>query len=141
MTQWEHSMDPSLNRPNMSSSATMKAMAITPEFVTGLPIGDWYQLVQRMQQVSKTVHYINSPPLKSGDYIEIIPGNNIKWGLVGQRGTIMDYFGDENKWGIEMDSHTLGPSLVYAGNLKRIKAGYGVGVAPPGQKWTKRRQL
>lgn len=125
MTQWEQSMDPSMNRPNMSTSETMKAMAITPEFVKGLPVGDWFQLVLRIQDVSKTVNYINTPPLRSGDYIEIIPRNSIKWGLVGQRGKIVDYFGDENKWGIEMDSPALGPSLVYAGNLKRIRSGYG----------------
>ena len=39
---------------------------------------------------------------------------------MGKRGIIMDYFEDEDKWGMEMDDQKIGPSLVFAGNLKRV---------------------
>ena len=136
MMQWERSMDSKMRRPNRSASETMKAMAITPEVVKGIPVGHWFLLVSRMELVGKPMKFPNSPPLRAGDYIEIVPGNDIKWGLVGQRGTIVDYYGDDDKWGIEMDSPAFGPSLVHAGNLKRIRAGNGFA---PQQKWTRRQ--
>jgi len=140
MTQWERSMDLSLRKPNMSASQTMKAMGITPSFVKGLPIGNWFLLVSRIQSVGKRVYTPNSPPLREGDYIEIVPGNDIKWALVGERGTIVDYFEDENKWGIEMDNDgEFGPSLVFAGNLRRVRSG-DEGFAPQ-RKWGPRKNV
>eukprot|EP00984_Skeletonema_dohrnii_P002810 scaffold961_cov83-Skeletonema_dohrnii-CCMP3373.AAC.6 len=139
MTQWERSMDQSLRKPNMSASQTMKAMGITPSFVKGLPVGNWFLLVSRMELVGKRVYTPNSPPLHEGDYIEIVPGNDIKWALVGERGTIVDYFEDEDKWGIEMDNDgEFGPSLVFAGNLRRVRRGEGFASQ---RKWGPRKKV
>ena len=120
MTKWEKSMPPSQRLPNTSAAQTLKNMNITPQFVEGIPIGNWSLLIHRMQLVGKSVYIRNVPKLQRGDYVEIMPGNGIKWPMVGKRGIIMDYFEDEDKWGMEMDDQKIGPSLVFAGNLKRV---------------------
>ena len=121
MTKWEKSMPASQRLPNTSAAQTLKNMNITPQFVEGIPIGNWSLLIHRMQLVGKSVYTRNVPKLQRGDYVEILAGNGIKWQLVGERGTIVDYFADEDKWGMEMDKREIGPSLVFAGNLKRLK--------------------
>ena len=121
MTKWEKSMPASQRLPNTSAAQTLKNMNIAPQFVEGIPIGNWSQLIDRMQLVGKSVYMRNVPKLQRGDYVEILAGNGIKWQLVGERGTIVDYFADEDKWGLEMDKREIGPSLVFAGNLKRLK--------------------
>jgi len=121
MTQWEQSMPSSHLQPNTSAAQTLKNMRITPAFVKDIPIGNWLALIHRMQSVEKRVYIKNVPPLHSGDYVEIVAGNHIKWELVGEKGCIVDYFDDEDKWGLEMDKkEEIGPSLVFAGNLKRL---------------------
>mmetsp|Transcript_20962 Transcript_20962/g.34591 ORF Transcript_20962/g.34591 Transcript_20962/m.34591 type:complete len:250 (+) Transcript_20962:169-918(+) len=120
MTQWEKAMPPSQRLPNTSAAQTLKNMNITPQFVKGIPIGDWLQLINRMELASKRVYMRNIPALQRGDYVEVLPGNHVKWALVGERGVVMDYFDDEDKWGMEMDKREIEPSLVFAGNLKRL---------------------
>ena len=120
MTKWEKSMPASQRLPNTSAAQTLKNMNITPQFVEGIPIGNWSQLIDRMQLVGKSIYIRNVPKLQRGDYVEILPGNGIKWQLVGEKGFIIDYFADEDKWGMEMDDQKIGPSLVFAGNLKRV---------------------
>jgi hypothetical protein len=120
MTKWEKSMPASQRLPNTSAAQTLKNMNITPQFVEGIPIGNWSLLIHRMQLVGKSVYTRNVPKLQRGDYVEILPGNGIKWQLVGEKGFIIDYFADEDKWGMEMDDQKIGPSLVFAGNLKRV---------------------
>lgn len=39
--------------------------------------------------------------------------------MVGQRGTLMDYFWDEDKWGIDMDNGI--PTMIKKGNLRRVE--------------------
>ena len=40
-------------------------------------------------------YYANVPPLKFGDYVEILPS--------GKRGTLLNYLDDDDRWGIELD--------------------------------------
>ena len=120
MTKWEKSMPASQRLPNTSAAQTLKNMNITPQFVEGIPIGNWSLLIDRMQLVGKSIYIRNVPKLQRGDYVEILAGNGIKWQLVGEKGFIIDYFADEDKWGMEMDDQKIGPSLVFAGNLKRV---------------------
>ena len=49
----------------------------------------------------------------------MLPGNSVKWAMVGERGTLLEYFPEDDKWGIEIDSSGEAV-LVKEGNLKRI---------------------
>ena len=110
MKQWEESRPPH-----------MKGLEIRPALVKGIPIGNWHLLItQRIMKADAPVSYVNEPPLSEGDRVEVLPGNSVKWEMVGQKGRIMDYFEDEDKWGIDIEGGQ--PSLVMAGNLKRIPA-------------------
>mmetsp|Transcript_29511 Transcript_29511/g.62634 ORF Transcript_29511/g.62634 Transcript_29511/m.62634 type:complete len:129 (-) Transcript_29511:38-424(-) len=118
MRHWEETMPPSLMIPgHASKSETMRALGITPQFVNGIQVGDWHSLTMRMMQADDPVNHVNTPPLRAGDYVEVLPGNSVKWATVGKHATLMEYFGDDDKWGIDL---TGIPSLVKAGNLKRI---------------------
>ena len=93
----------------------MKALGIRPPLVKDMPIGNWHLLItQRIMKADAPVTYINEPPLS----VEVLPGDSVKWEMVGQRGRIMDYFEYDDKWGIDIEGGQ--PSLVMAGNLKRI---------------------
>ena len=120
MKKWEETFPPTMLVPgHPTKSGSMKALAIRPALVKGIRIGNWYALTtQRIMKADAPVNYVNNPPLSRGDCVEILPGNAIKWELVGQKGIIMDYFDDDDKWGIEIKGGM--PSLVMAGNLKRI---------------------
>ena len=137
MTEWEKRMDDAMCMEGMSKFETMVYLKITPDFVEGIRTGDWTTLVRRMMEVDKPLNNnTTTKKFRPGDYIEVMKGNHIKWNMVGERGILCDYFEDEDKWGIEMDSPKLGPSLVYAGNLKLIKKGHGFADIPG--RWTGR---
>lgn len=119
MQQWERSMDPTMVKDGRSASEEMKKLGITPAFVKGLPVGNWHRLVMRMQLADAPVRYKNDPPLEPRDYIEVLPGNSVKWDMVGERGTLVEYFVEDDKWGIEMEISGEAV-LVREGNLKRI---------------------
>ena len=113
-------MDPMMLQDGRSASEEMKALGITPAFVEGLPVGNWHRLVMRMREADAPVNYENDPPLEPGDFVEVLPGNSVKWAMVGERGTLLDYFPEDDKWGIEMDSSGEAV-LVREGNLKRTQ--------------------
>ncbi|KAL9189281.1 hypothetical protein ACHAXT_011771 [Thalassiosira profunda] len=120
MRRWEEWMPIDLIMPEKGTKAeTMKALAITPEFVEGIPVGNWQRLNMRLREAEKPVNFANHPPLKRGDRVEVLAGNSVKWGQVGKRGKLNEFFGDDGKWGIEMEDTGEGV-LVMAGNLKRI---------------------
>ena len=75
-------------------------------------------MIERVKKATKVVDFKNTPPLRPGDCIEILPGNDVNWQFVGMHGKLMEYFADVNKWGLELE--TGEPVLCYAANLKRV---------------------
>lgn len=119
MQAWEDSMPDHMIMPgHESKNQTIRDLGITQSFVKGVRVGDWHSLVMRMVAMDAPINYINKPALREGDYVEVLPGNSVKFSNMGQRGHLLEYFDDSGKWGIDFKSGI--PSMVMAGNLKRI---------------------
>ena len=73
------------------------------------------------QKAHWKVHKKACRALRVGDTVEVVSGNNIKQSVVGSRGVLAQYFEDDGKWGIEMDSGE--PVLISKMNLRRVKSG------------------
>ena len=65
----------------------------------------------------RNVRVHNDPPLRPGDYVEVVPGNSVMWESVGQVGELLEYFPADGKWGIDLYPQ---PALIMEGNLKRV---------------------
>jgi hypothetical protein len=102
-----------------TAEETMRRLGMTASFLQGLAVGDWLAVKRRMVAVGRPVQIQNDPPLKAGDYIEVVAGNDVKWETVGQRGIIVEFSRRDKKWGIEFDEDC--PGLVLQGNLRRIE--------------------
>ena len=120
MEEWKATMPPHLIPPHCRSRGeAMIFLGVTPDLMTGLPVGAWYQLMERREALDEDINYKNRPPLKKGDVIEVLAGNCVKWTSVGQKGTLEEHFPQMGKWGVDLeDGQTV---LINAGNLKRVK--------------------
>ena len=54
-------------------------------------------------EVGRKVKMVNRPPLKIGDCVQVVAGNNIKFETVGQRGILSEYFPAGREWGVDFD--------------------------------------
>ena len=104
----------------MTPRQAMDHLSITPELVQGISVGDWHQVVTRIQQMDAEVNYVNNPRLRVGNRVEVLPGNGLRWDWVGQHGKLMEYFRDRNRWGVALEESGE-QGLIMAGNLKRFK--------------------
>jgi hypothetical protein len=118
MEQWAQRMRETLYI-GTTARAEMARRGITPTVLRCLPVNaPWAALFHLMLSRVAPIHVRNSPPLKRGDYVEIQAGNHVQWESVGKRGTLVEYFRDNDHWGVDME---LGdPGLTMAANLKRI---------------------
>ena len=57
--------------------------------------------------------------MEEEDRIVVLPGNNVMFESVGQRGTLERYFEDDGKWGIRMDNGEN--ALISKKNLRRAR--------------------
>ena len=119
MDQWEASITPRDMPPGCRSPEdAMEYYNITPDLVTGLPVGAWPEAIARRQALERNVNYKNTPPLQVRDTVEVLAGNHVKWTSVGQRGTLGEYFRPEKKWGLVLEDGQ--PVMIKAANLKRV---------------------
>ena len=59
-------------------------------------------------------------PLRSGDRIEVVGGNSVKFPDIGSRGILIEYFDDEEeKWGLCLDNGKR--LLIKRNNLLRVE--------------------
>ena len=107
-----------LIRPGCTARKAMEMAGMTVGFLKGLKIGDHLAVKDRMKACSKRVIVKNNPPLKEGDFVEVVVGNEVRWQWVGQKGILRDYFKRDKKWGIEFQNGDC--VLIMADNLKRI---------------------
>ena len=69
---------------------TVKFLNIEDQLLEGLAVGDWDEVFARVVRSVETVCALNDPPLRSGDRVEILPGNGICWAYVGKMGMAVD---------------------------------------------------
>lgn len=118
MNQWAKTM-PKRDYRGTTARKRMDQLGMTASFVKEIKVGDWKKVRKRMVQMDAPVNIRNTPPLQEGDYVQVEAGNSVKFEMVGQRGTLMDYFWDEDKWGIDMDNGI--PTMIKKGNLRRVE--------------------
>ena len=120
MKLWANSMPPDrLSRfpAGTTPEQALDNLAIRPAFVHDLELGDWDALDRRIVMADRSVRVHNDPPLRPGDYVEVVPGNSVMWESVGQVGELLEYFPADGKWGIDLYPQ---PALIMEGNLKRV---------------------
>lgn len=115
---WAATAPPRLTKLASTPEAAMARLGITPDFLHGLTIGDWDGVDARMMQGFKKTKAKNKSPLQRGDYVQILPGNHVNFQMVGQQGTLLEYFKKDRKWGLELDSGDK--VMILAKNLQKI---------------------
>ena len=103
-----------------TASSWMAKMGITDELLagSGLSVGDWPQLMQKISASTRTTRIRNNPPLREGDLVLIHPGNGLKVQAVGKMGILEQRFGP--KWGLTILGCNEG-SLILEDNLERCQ--------------------
>jgi len=120
LNKWAKTM-PARDYRGTTAHIRMERLGMTASFLCGIQIGDYNTVRKRMVQMGAPVSIKNNPPLKVGDYVQVEPGNSVKFEMVGQRGTLLEYFRRDKKWGIDMDNGI--PTMIMVGNLKRVERG------------------
>ena len=94
----------------------------------GLAVGDWDGVFARIFRSVQTVRALNDPPLRSGDRVEIMAGNHVRWAYVGKMGMIVhrhkapDVLGEQVwDWSVDIDFVSDDDMVVInERNLKRV---------------------